>query len=418
MTSLNEVYSLFLSSSGVATDSRKITANHLFFALKGPNFNGNIYAENAIANGACAAIVDSPEVADANEKCYFVEDVLQTLQALAQHHRNQFNIPVIALTGSNGKTTTKELLAAVLGTTHNVLATEGNLNNHIGVPLTLLRLTENHSHALIEMGANHIGEIDFLCQIAQPSHGLITNVGKAHLEGFGSEDGVLQGKTELYQFLAKKSGTVFINKEDHKLMGALGDNHKATYTPSEFTVLQDQPTLKLAYNKATINTLLVGNYNIANIAAAICVGGAFDVPTSKSIEAIEAYTPSNHRSQLLQQNNKTIVVDAYNANPTSMHAAVTAFEKRDGTKALILGFMAELGVHESEEHKTLVGLVESFDFDTCYWVGDAYKSLVKKGWFAGTEDLIKHLQNNPIDANQVLLKGSRSAGLENVLDVL
>lgn len=418
MTSINEVYHLFLASSGAVTDSRKIVENSLFFALKGPNFDGNIYAENALENGAYAAIVDNPEVAAGIEKCYLVKDVLSTLQELAKHHRKQFDIPIIALTGSNGKTTTKELIAKVLQTTHSVLATEGNFNNHIGVPLTLLRLSKKHTHALIEMGANHIGEIDFLCRIAQPNYGLITNIGKAHLEGFGSEQGVLQGKTELYRFLEENSGIVFVNNEDDKLLGALGNTTAIKYSPAEISLLEEQPKLKLKHKNSEISTHLVGDYNVANVASALCVGTFFDVPLNKSIEAIEGYTPSNHRSQLLMQNNKSIVLDAYNANPTSMRAAVTAYGKRKGTKALILGAMAELGAYEAKEHQSLVKLVESLKFDVCFWVGEAFKPHVTKNWFATTSELQYHLKTHPINTNQVLLKGSRSIGLEKIISSL
>lgn len=418
MTSLQEVYALFLASSGVETDSRKPISNKLFFALRGEYFDGNAYAQISLEKGASAAIVDNPEIANAHPKCFLVDDVLQTLQALANHHRKQFDLPLIALTGSNGKTTTKELIAAVLETTHNVLFTEGNLNNHIGVPLTLLRLTPKHTHALIEMGANHIGEIDFLCTIAEPTHGLITNVGKAHLEGFGSEEGVLKGKTELYRFLEKNGGTVFLNQEDRKLIGALGKNHNITYSPSEYDVLDDQPTLRLRFDGIEIHTELAGNYNKTNIATAICVGDAFGVTLENSVAAIAAYVPDNHRSQLMLKNNKAIVLDAYNANPTSMRAAVHAFSLRKGTKAVILGYMAELGSHEADEHKALVELVKSLDIDACYWVGEAFKPFVNTNYFETTEELALHLKSNPIDADQILVKGSRSVGLEKLITFL
>lgn len=418
MTSLQEVYALFLASSGIETDTRKPVLNTLFFALKGPSFDGNAFAKNAIEKGALAAIVDRPEIAKEHQNCYLVADVLQTLQALANYHRTQFDIPVIALTGSNGKTTTKELIAAVLRATHRVLATKRNLNNHIGVPLTLLQLNQKHTHALIEMGANHIGEIDFLCTIAEPTHGLITNVGKAHLEGFGSEEGVLKGKTELYRFLEKNGGTVFVNQEDRKLVGALGKNHNITYSPSEYDVLDDQPTLRLRFDGVEIHTELAGNYNKTNISAAICVGKAFGVHLHQSIAAIANYNPVNHRSQLIKKGNKTIVLDAYNANPTSMRAAVSAFTKYEGKKATILGFMAELGAHEANEHKAVVRLVKTMDIKACYWIGAAYKSHVDSNWFETTEAFAAHLKRNPIKANQILVKGSRSAGLEILIDLL
>ena len=418
MTSLHEVYQLFLKSSGVQTDSREVNSNELFFALNGPNFNANTFAHQAIEKGALAAVVDDKSVAEANQNCYLVDDVLQTLQSLAQHHRKQFNIPLIALTGSNGKTTTKALIHAVLSSSYEVLATEGNFNNHIGLPLTLLRLSAAHSHAIIEMGANHLKEIAFLCEMAQPTHGLITNIGKAHLEGFGSEKGVLQGKTELYAFIEKNNGLIFVNDEDDKLIKALGDVAYITYKPSEFTIVHDQPTLKLTCQNIEIPTRLVGTYNKENIVAAISIGAFFDVSLAKAAKAISEYSPNNSRSQLLKQHGKTLSFDAYNANPSSMQAAVTAFGKRSGKKAVILGRMAELGTYESAEHQSLVDLVANHEFDACYWVGKPYQSIVATNYFASVEELNVFLRTNPIEADQVLIKGSRSANLEKVLESL
>ena len=418
MTSLKEVYQLFLKSSGVQTDSRKTTSHQLFFALNGPNFDANAFAQQAIEKGALAAIVDDKAVAEANQNCYLVADVLKTLQTLAQHHRNQFDIPIIALTGSNGKTTTKALMHAVLSTTHKVLATDGNLNNHIGVPLTLLRLTTAHSHAIIEMGANHLKEIAFLCEIAQPTHGLITNVGKAHLEGFGSEEGVLQGKTELYDFIAKKGGIIFINQDDNKLLNSIGDVTHTSYKPSEFRITQDQPTLTLVNQNIEIPTQLVGTYNKENIAAAVSIGVYFGVSLVKAAKAVSDYTPNNRRSQLMTLNGKTLTFDAYNANPSSMKAAIAAFAKRSGKKAVILGHMAELGTYESAEHQALVDLVKKQGFETSYWVGKPYEHLVTTHYFSSVDKLNLFLKNNPIEADQLLIKGSRSATLEKVLDCL
>jgi UDP-N-acetylmuramoyl-tripeptide--D-alanyl-D-alanine ligase len=418
MTSLKEVYQLFLKSSGVQTDSRKVNFNQLFFALNGPNFDANTFAHQAIEKGALATIVDNEAVAEANQNCYLVNDVLETLQALAQHHRNQFDIPLIALTGSNGKTTTKALMHAVLGTSHKVLATDGNLNNHIGVPLTLLRLTTAHSHAIIEMGANHIKEIAFLCELAQPTHGLITNVGKAHLEGFGSEEGVLQGKTELYDFIEKKDGIIFVNEDNDKLLNSIGDVKHATYKPSEFRITQDQPTLTLVYQNIEIPTQLAGAYNKENIVAAVSIGAYFGVSLVKAAKAVSDYSPNNSRSQLMTHNGKTLTFDAYNANPSSMKAAITAFGKRSGKKAVILGHMAELGTYESAEHQALVDLVNNQDFETSYWVGKPYEHIVTTHYFASVDELNLFLKNNPIKADQLLIKGSRSATLEKVLDSL
>lgn len=418
MASLQEVYHLFLKSSGVQTDSRKVVQNQLFFALTGPNFDGNAYAQDALNKGALAAIVDRKDIAKARKNCMLVDDVLETLQALAKHHRKQFDIPIIALTGSNGKTTTKELIHTVLGSKHQVLATKGNLNNHIGVPLTLLGLTSKHSYALIEMGANHLKEIAFLCDITQPTHGLITNVGKAHLEGFGSEAGVLQGKTELYRHIEKNDGVLFVNKEDEKLTNALGTAKAIYYHPREFDVIEEQPMLTLMHKSIKINTQLVGKYNTSNVAAALCIGKHFDVLLKQSANAIKTYTPKNNRSQLLKQNNKTIVLDAYNANPSSMYAALTAFSQQQGTKALLLGHMAELGAHEADEHEKIVRLANDLGFDECYWVGKGYKPFVTTNWFATTAKMKAHLEVNKITAEHILVKGSRSTGLEVLTTVL
>ncbi len=418
MTPLEEVYRLFLASSGVQTDSRNVAPNQLFFALKGPKFDGNQYAADAVKKGAHACIVDDPIIAQKNTKYFLVDDALQSLQKLANYHRNQFNIPVIALTGSNGKTTTKELTNAVLASTHHVMATEGNLNNHIGVPLTLLKLQDKHTHAIIEMGANHLKEINFLCSIAQPTHGLITNVGKAHLEGFGSEEGVLQGKTELYRYLEKTNGLVFVDKENTKLISALGKNQCVTYNSTSVEIVEEEPTLTVYMEQLTVKTKLTGSYNISNIAAAYCVGMHFGVAPKDAASAITNYAPNNSRSQLLKQNGKTLTFDAYNANPTSMQAAITAFGKRRGKKTVILGHMAELGSFEQAEHKSLVKLVGTLDFDACYWVGQPYKSLVEGNWFSSVTELADFLKNNPIDATEILIKGSRSATLEKVVEFL
>jgi UDP-N-acetylmuramoyl-tripeptide--D-alanyl-D-alanine ligase len=307
---------------------------------------------------------------------------------------------------------------AVLSTTHKVLATDGNLNNHIGVPLTLLRLTTAHSHAIIEMGANHLKEIAFLCEIAQPTHGLITNVGKAHLEGFGSEEGVLQGKTELYDFITKKDGVIFINQDDNKLLNSIGDVTHTSYKPSEFRTTQDQPTLTLVYQNIEILTQLVGTYNKENIAAAVSIGAYFGVSLVKAAKAVSDYTPNNSRSQLMTLNGKTLTFDAYNANPSSMKAAIAAFAKRSGKKAVILGHMAELGTYESAEHQALVDLVKKQGFETSYWVGKPYEHLVTTHYFSSVDKLNLFLKNNPIEADQLLIKGSRSATLEKVLDCL
>ena len=353
---IEPLYEKFLTSSGVSTDTRSITEGSLFFALKGERFNGNQFARQALENGAAYAVIDEP-AHQHNDRCLLVDDALVALQNLAHHHRMTLNIPVIGINGTNGKTTTKELLHVVLSQKHQTLATRGNLNNHIGVPLTLLQLTPETEIAIIELGANHVGEIAALCRIAHPTHGLTTNIGKAHLEGFGGLEGAIRGESEQYDYLRKTNGTVFINSQD-KLLSNMGKRFEQPYYypasddyfPCQL-VSADPFVVYQTEGRDPVETQLVGGYNFENIAAALCIGRYFDVPAEAANEAVRAYQPANRRSQVVRQGTNTIILDAYNANPDSMQAAIRNLEAmRAAHKAVILGDMYELGEDAEAEH--------------------------------------------------------------------
>jgi len=403
----------------------------MFFALKGPNFDGNKHAQAALEKGALAAIVDDAEIAT-SDKFILVEDGLLALQELANHHRRQFKIPVIALTGSNGKTTTKELIALVLQKKYNTLKTMGNLNNHIGVPLTLLNLNKETEMAVIEMGANHLVEINQLCKIAEPNHGLITNIGKAHLEGFGSIKGVQQGKGELFEFLEAVGGKAFVNVNDPLIVEiAYYLQNAFSYGSQKFTdlhaeILEANPYLKLRWHfhkkmkredaHIDVPTQLIGSYNLDNVLAAIAVGVRFKVSAENIVSAIADYVPANNRSEVLERNGNRYILDAYNANPTSMMAALKNLEGMTAkNKVAILGDMKEQGEFEKEEHQNIIEY--SARFDQVYFVGDVFSILVKdeNKAFQNVEDLKAHLQKQPIENATVLVKGSRSVQLEKLL---
>ena len=345
---IQKLHSLFLECHGICTDTRKLKKNDLFFALKGDNFNGNTYAEQAIKLGAKYAIVDESDF-NTSSNTILVDDALKSLQALATFHRSYLNTPIIALTGSNGKTTTKELINAVLSQHYKTTATVGNLNNHIGVPLTLLSMTKDTEIGIVEMGANHQKEIEFLCNLAKPDYGYITNFGKAHLEGFGGAEGVIKGKSEMYDFLIENNKTIFVNGLDpiqvEKTKQAnryiFGNNHDFD---AKIEFIEAQPNVKVRFSDLDIQSHLIGTYNFSNIAAAIAIGHFFKVSPNKIKLGIENYIPTNNRSQVLTKGSNKIILDAYNANPTSMHAALLNFEKlNDKIKVAILGDMFELG---------------------------------------------------------------------------
>jgi UDP-N-acetylmuramoyl-tripeptide--D-alanyl-D-alanine ligase len=424
------LYRLYQDHPSVRTDTRALQPGDLFFALKGPNFNGNLFAEQALRDGASYAIVDDPALGKI-ERCFLVDDVLQALQELALYHRRQLNIPVLAITGSNGKTTTKELVTAVLRQRWSVLATEGNLNNHIGVPLTLLKLRSDHDLAVVEMGANHQREIASYCTIAVPTHGLITNVGKAHIEGFGGEEGVRKGKGELYDFLRNKNGVIFRNTDlDYLFSMASGIGQQVTYGMAEHATVRGQllhsaDTLecKVYYegSSTAIKTQLVGVYNLPNVLAAVAVGTQFSVSLDQAREAIVRYSPDNSRSQWVRRGSVSVVLDAYNANPTSMRAALDNFAALSAPcKRLWLGGMKEMGSAEQEEHSALLDYLNQWSWDQVILVGPEFKSFQgNHHWFSTSADAAGWLASQPPISNcTVLLKGSRGSKMEALLQCI
>ncbi len=426
MTSINELYDLFLQSTGISTDTRTIVPGNIFFCLKGENFNGNTFAINALERGASYAIIDELEF-KVNEQCILVNDTLLALQKLARFHRNRLDIPVIGITGTNGKTTTKELINAVLSSKYKVYATQGNLNNHIGVPLTLLEIdNKNAQIAIVEMGANHVGEIKELCDIAQPNYGIITNIGKAHLEGFGSIEGIIQTKLALYQFIESVSGLLFVNSEDKFLMNSSTNIKRITYGESgdyKGICLHDDLFLKLNLPDYGIDmqTQLIGDYNFYNAMTAIAVGLYFSVPIENIKSVLETYTPNNNRSQLLKKGNKTIIIDAYNANPSSMRSAICNLSKIQlPTKTLLLGDMFELGDSSVMEHQQIVDLIRELPFDYVYLFGNEFaKTNADASWLYNDYDRLKNLLKKELPDNAtVLIKGSRSMRMERFLDVI
>jgi len=422
---IEKLHHLFLKYPQVSTDTRNIQPNCIFFALKGQNFNGNKFASEAIRNGAAYAIVDEAKYVK-GENILLVDDVLETLQQLASYHRNYCTAKVIGLTGSNGKTTTKELIFAVLSKKYNTVATKGNLNNHIGVPLTLLTIKKNTEFAIIEMGANHLKEIEFLCNIAQPDCGYITNFGKAHLEGFGSVEGVIRGKSELYDHLITNKKIIFLNADDiiqeKKLRSYSSKFGFSSSDHNYFRInyLGAHPFVKLESENTEINTQLIGSYNFTNCCAALLIGKYFNVPMEDIKNAIEAYLPQNNRSQIIDKKEYRIVLDAYNANPNSMEAALNNFKNFPGIgKVVFLGDMFELGEKANEEHQKVVDLVSDMNFDKVFLVGqNFYKTNSDLAKYATFDDLSSFLKSNKLKKGNLLIKGSRGMALERILDYL
>ncbi|NNC86030.1 MAG: UDP-N-acetylmuramoyl-tripeptide--D-alanyl-D-alanine ligase [Bacteroidia bacterium] len=428
-SSLTDLYKHFTKQSVVCTDTRKISDGCIFFALKGPNFNGNQFAAEAIEKGATLCVVDENEYA--NEKCLLVENVLETLQSMANLHRKTLNIPIIAITGSNGKTTTKELCREILARKYNVFATSGNLNNHIGVPLSLLSLSTKHQLAIIEMGANHKNEIESLCKIAEPTYGLITNIGSAHLEGFGSIAGILKAKSELFDYLIANDGTIFFNGNDSHLNSLELNYSKIIPYGSEKNsfceLLEFERTehLKIKWkskNEPTENiahSSLTGDYNIENILAATCVGSYFGVPATDINLAIRNYESKNNRSQIVIKNSNTIVLDAYNANPSSMMAAISNFSQSfKGVKIPVLGEMHELGNFTKEEHKNIFNELTKLGFEEFILVGnnfEPFKTKEQVKYFNTASEAGKWIQDQNFKNANFLIKGSRATGMEKVM---
>lgn len=417
-------YPLFLQARKVTIDSRKIESNDIFFAFSGENFNAATLAEKAADLGALAVIVEDQAFENTARNIFFVPSTLEFLQELAIHHRNQLKIPIIALTGSNGKTTTKEIIHAVLSQKFHVQYTFGNLNNHIGVPLTLLSIKPEHEMAVVEMGANHQKEIELLCQIAQPNFGYITNFGKAHLEGFGGFEGVIKGKSELYDYLKNHSQTILVNEND-PIQVEKTENYspKITFGTSnsdyQFEEFSNENFVGLSFQNQKAQSKLTGNYNFTNLCAAASLGFHFGLNFEQIKTAIENYTPTNMRSQVLEKNGKTFVLDTYNANPSSMVESLKNFSTFDGSKTIIIGDMLELGEESDKEHQAIMAFAESLNFDEIITVGKYFKKANSISQsFNDTQELSKYLESNDIQSKNVLLKASRGIALEKILEFI
>ena len=455
---MENIYEKFLQCSAVSIDTRNCPKDAMFIGIKGANFDGNTFVEKALEQGCKYAITDNAEIGVGNPNIIHVQDSLKTLQDLAHYHRMMFDIPVIGITGTNGKTTSKELISTVLSKEYNVLYTQGNLNNHIGVPLTLLRLNRSHNIAVVEMGANHPKEIEFLCKIARPNNGIITNVGKAHLEGFGSFEGVKKTKGELYDFIHSVDGKIFLHADNPHLCEMVnavtepvevsmttGNNMPAfanaletiKYGESEEnfvsgSILSCTPyinvSLRLNGNASgektsyKIETNLIGDYNLSNILSAACIGRYFGVMDEEIVSALQEYTPTNNRSQCTRTEKNTLIVDAYNANPTSMEAALKNFSKIETTsdKVLILGDMKELGEDSEAEHNKVLALIKSLGFTKAYFVGSEFAKVAGSEFacFENVESLAEYFSQNPISDSTILIKGSNSTRLTKIVDSL
>lgn len=424
MDVIQQIYQIYTQSTGVNTDTRSIEEGQLFFALKGGNFDGNKYATQALEQGAIAVVVDDESVV-ASDKFVLVDDVLEVLQKVARMHRDTFSIPFFGITGSNGKTTTKELLYATVSQKFKTVATKGNLNNHIGVPLTLLSIPRDTEFAIIEMGANHVGEIAELSAIANPTHGLITNIGKAHLEGFGSIEGVARGKSELYLHLMKNAGVVFVNGADEHLVrmssriaSPIYYSHPQAFYPVTFMGANPNVTYKDPAGKEW-ETNLIGEYNFNNIAAALTVGKFFEVSEEQMHQALVNYVSDNNRSEVRKIGTNTIILDAYNANPSSMKSAITTFaEMAVAKKVVMLGDMFELGDSAKEEHQAIADLAIGFNIDEVYLCGHEFEKVQGGEKFLETTDLKSFLEKNKFENTHILIKGSRGMKMESLLEVL
>lgn len=417
-------YPLFLKAAKVTIDSRKIEKDDLFFAFSGETFNAATLAESTIEKGALAVIVEQKEFENEQKNIFYVPSTIKFLQDLAKHHRNQLDIPIIGLTGSNGKTTTKEIIHAVLSQKYNVQYTFGNLNNHIGVPLTLLSIKPEHEIAVIEMGANHQKEIEMLCEIAQPNIGYITNFGKAHLEGFGGVQGVIKGKSELYDYLTDNKQTILVNEHDPiQVERTNGYEPKISFgaetSDYQFSEFSENNLVGLVYQENQVLSKLTGNYNYTNLCAAASLGLHFDLNFEQIKVAIENYLPTNMRSQVLEKNGKTFVLDTYNANPSSMAESLKNFNNFNGTKTIIIGDMLELGDESEKEHQSILDLANSLNFDEIITVGNEFKKInATSKSYLNSKELSEYLKSNKIESKNILLKGSRGIALEQILEFI
>lgn len=417
----SDLYQKFLACSEVSIDTRSMLRGAMFFALKGERYNANDFIEEALSKGASCVVAEN-EQGRRDDRILVVEDVLATLQDLAKCHRQQLGIPIIGITGSNGKTTTKELLYSVLSCTYKAFATKGNLNNHIGVPLTLLSMDSTIEMGIVEMGANHQGEIDFLCSIALPDYGYITNFGLAHLEGFGGKEGVIKGKSELYRHLESHQKIAFVNQDDAKQLALTEHNKRVLIkTNVDNDAIKSSDFVGVCYKKTLIKSNLTGDYNRQNIMAAIGIGTYFKVSVAQIKTAIESYQPSNHRSQIIEKANHRFIADAYNANPTSMSCALKHFKQiKTDTKIAILGDMFELGDYSAMAHQEVADFVAEMNLQALHLVGEHFLKVAcqKATKHKTTQELIEYLEQHPIPPNSlVLLKGSRGMQLEKILSL-
>ena len=414
-----ELYKIYKKHPIICIDTRKINSGGIFFAIKGKNFNGNEFAIDAINNGCILAIVDEKKNTT-NKKIILVKNALETLQSLAIHHRKQLSIPIIGITGTNGKTTSKELINRVLESEKCCYATKGNLNNHIGVPLSILEIKQKHKIAIIEMGANHQNDIEFLCNIAQPNYGVITNIGTAHLEGFKNLQGVIKTKNELYNYIRENNGTLFVNNED-KLLQKLSQNIvKVTYGLDGFCkgkITKNTPYLNIKFNNSEINSNLIGEYQFCNIMLAVCIGIQFNVKDSNIKNAIESYVPENNRSEIIKTKTNKIILDAYNANPSSMKAMIISFSKLNyKNKLCVLGDMLELGRYSIDEHKAVLNLCKKLNLELIT-IGEEFTK-TNKNSFKNRREFELFLKSSPIKNKTILLKGSRGISLEKLTKYL
>ena len=416
---IKEIYSLFQEHSTICTDTRKITKGAIFFSLKGDNFNGNEYAQKAILAGCSYSIVDEKKY-DVYENTILVINALKTLQDLARYHRNQLNIPIIGITGTNGKTTSKDLINNVLSSKLSCYATKGNLNNHIGVTLSVLEINKKHEIAIIEMGASHQKEIEFLCNIAQPTYGVITNIGYAHMEGFGSLQTVTDTKKELYEFISHNKGHLFVNSDDELLLSLSDGISKITYGKSGDTkglIAEITPLLSVKCHNKIIHSHLIGDFQFSNILLAICIGNYFNVSIQNIKRSIENYIPINNRSEIVKTKKNTLILDSYNANPSSMKAMLKSFSNQKYTNKLcILGDMLELGKESEKKHLEIIKLTNNLKLN-CLFVGEIFHLLTNPS-FKNRRDLVNYLQENNILNKTILLKGSRGVGLEELIEYL
>lgn len=427
MSTIEKIYKLYKTAYTVTTDSRTITQGCVFVALKGEHFDGNDFALNVAEEGIAACVIADRKDLPQHERLFVVEDSLKALQELANYHRKQLDTPIIGITGTNGKTTTKELVSAVLAKKYNILFTQGNFNNQLGVPLTLLRIKPDTELAVVEMGASHPGDINELTGIGEPNYGMITNIGRAHLRDFGGYEGVIKTKNEMYQYIAAHKGLLFVNKDNELLMDLAKSINKVTYgtcndADIQGKLLSANPYLSVEWNGKKIDTQLVGDYNFENVMAAICIGTYFNVAANDIVEALSSYRPTNNRSQVIETARNRVVMDAYNANPTSMSHSIKNFRnicKSDNL--LILGDMRELGNESEQEHKNILELIKELRFENVYLVGEEFQRVAKNSKFStfiNVEELAQYLQQHPVSGRDILVKGSNSIHLNKIIDSL